>query len=128
MSLRQIAENDLAITLEDGVNGFGWPITVTDPAGLSAPLSGQSQDIAQLIDPDTGQAVSGRLASVTLRISSLTLAGFTSLPRNIEDESLKPWLVAFDDINGSPYIFRVQDSNPDRELGLVTCLLETWQP
>lgn len=126
MSLRQLAESDLGIILEDGTTGFGWPITVTDPAGTVGTLTGFSDDIAQIIDPDTGQAVSGRLASVALRISSLTAEGL-SLPRGIADSGSKPWIIDFDDINGNAYKFKVSQSNPDRALGLVTCLLELYE-
>lgn len=127
MGLRTIAEQDLGVILEDSGTGFGWPITVTDPSGNSGtgPLTGFSDDIAQIIDPDTGQAVSGRLASVALRISSLTAAGL-ALPRGIADSGSKPWVIEFDDINGNPYKFKVSQSNPDRALGLVTCLLELY--
>lgn len=126
MSLRQLAEADLGVILEDGATGFGWPISVTDPDGNVGSLTGFSDDIAQVIDPDTGQAVSGRLASVALRISSLALAGLT-LPRGIADTGSKPWVVEFDDINGNAYKFKVAQSNPDRALGLVTLLLELYE-
>lgn len=126
MSLRQLAEADLGVILEDGATGFGWPITITDPAGDTGTLTGFSDDIAQIIDPDTGQAVSGRLASVALRISSLALEGLT-LPRGIADAGSKPWVIEFDDINGNAFKFKVSESNPDRALGLVTCLLELYQ-
>lgn len=126
MSIRQLAESDLGLILEDGATGFGWPITVTDPSGTVRPLTGFSDDIAQIIDPDTGQAVSGRLASVALRISSLTLAGL-GLPKGVADAGSKPWLIEFDDINGNPYKFKVSQSNPDRALGLVTLLLELYE-
>lgn len=126
MSLRQLAEADLGVILEDGATGFGWPITITDPAGNTGTLTGFSDDIAQIIDPDTGQAVSGRLASVALRISSLALEGLT-LPRGIADAGSKPWVIEFDDINGNAFKFKVSESNPDRALGLVTCLLELYQ-
>jgi hypothetical protein len=127
MGLRTLAEQDLGLILEDATTGFGWPISVTDPAGTVGALTGFSDDIAQIIDPDTGQAVSGRLASVALRISSLTTAGLT-LPRGIADAGSKPWLVTFDDINGNAYTFKVSQSNPDRALGLVTLLLELYTP
>lgn len=126
MSLRQLAETDLGLILEDSSTGFGWSITVTDPAGTSRTLTGFSDDIAQIIDPDTGQAVSGRLASAAIRISALTNAGL-SLPRGIADSGSKPWVIEFDDINGNPYKFKVSQSNPDRALGLVTCLLELYE-
>jgi hypothetical protein len=98
MGLRAEAESALSEILEDQ-DLWAWPITVTDPGELSASMSGRSNDISQIIDPDTGAVVSGRSASVALRISSLTEAGFTTIPRGIMDEDSKPWLVAFDDIN-----------------------------
>lgn len=126
MSLRLQAEADLSFILEDATAGFGWAITVTNPAGESRSLTGFSNDVAQFIDPDTGQVVSGRQASVALRLSSIYEQGF-ELPRGIADSSLKPWLVQFDDINGSAYTFKVAESNPDRALGIITLLLELYE-
>ena len=126
MGLREIAESDLGVILEDSVYGFGYSITVTDPAGTVKPFTGYSNDISQIIDPDTGQAVSGRLASAAIRISSLTAAGLT-LPQGIADASKKPWIIEFDDINGNPYKFKVSQSNPDRALGMLVCLLEFYK-
>lgn len=128
MSLRAIAEADLATTLESETCGFGWPITITNPAGLALPFVGSSTDISQLIDPDTGQTVSGRLASVTVRMSSLVTAGFAGLPRGIADSTIKPWLVSFDDIGGAAHTFKVAESNPDRTIGVVTLNLEAYTP
>lgn len=134
MGLRELAESDLRLTLEDNAHGFGWSITVTDPAGLSSPappdplaLYGRSDDIGQVIDPDTGVAVSGRLATVTLRIASLTAAGL-DLPESIADAGSKPWQIGFSDINGNAHDFAVMQSNPDRGLGIVTCILEVYEP
>lgn len=129
MSLRLQAETDLGYILEGDSGGFRWPISVTDPSGLTAPaLFGFSNDVALAIDPDTGQTVSGRIASVALRISSLQAAGFTTLPIGIHDSAVKPWIVVFDDINGSPYTFKIREGDPDRALGLVTCVLEQYTP
>lgn len=125
MNIRALAERDLVATLEDSANGFGWPITLTDPSGQTGAFIGRASDISQVIDPDTGQLVSGRLASITLRISALIAAGF-ALPRNIPDSALKPWVVAFNDINGNPHTFKVRQSDPDRALGVVTCILEAY--
>lgn len=127
MNLRSLSESDLSFILEDGVNGFGWTVNVTNPNGLTDTFTGQSNDIGQLIDPDTGQAVSGRLASVALRISSLVDAGI-GIPEGIADTTLKPWIISFDDINGNSYTFKVMQSNPDRMLGVVTCILEVYRP
>jgi hypothetical protein len=90
-------------------------------------LTGFSDDISQLIDPDTGQAVSGRLASVALRISTInTKFPGQGLPINISNAALKPWIVEFDDINGNPHRFKVSESNPDRAIGMLICILELY--
>lgn len=127
MNLRELAEADLATTLEDAETGFGWPIVLTNPAGESADLVGQSNDVSMVIDPDTGTAISGRAASCALRISSILAAGLT-LPQAIAAKNSKPWVVEFADIQGAPYIFKVAKSNPDRGMGLVTLQLETYTP
>ena len=126
MGLRDLAEADLAIVLEDDAGGFGWPIKITDPEGNEGNLTGSAGDIGRLIDPDTGTALSGRFAGFTLRISSLTAAGL-GLPVGVSDPDKKPWLVEFDDINGNAHIFKVQESDPDRTLGVITCILELWK-
>lgn len=126
MNLRQQAENDLGFILEDNLAGFGWPITLTDPNGTSSPLTGASNDISQVIDPETGVVVSGRSASVALRVASIFEAGFNSLPIGVADSSSKPWLVQFNDINGNSHTFKIIQTNPDRTLGIVTCILEAY--
>lgn len=129
MGLRQLAEQDLGAILEDSVTGFGWPITLTAPDGTFGALTGFSDDIAQIIDPDTGQVVSGRLASAALRTAAIAAAlPGKGLPVGVADAASKPWLVAFDDINGNPYTFKVAQSNPDRAIGLITLLLEFYTP
>jgi hypothetical protein len=131
MNLRDLAEQDLSMILEDNINGFGCEITLISPDGvnsddlISGGLIGYSNDISQVIDPDTGMIVSGRSASVSIRISTLILAGMT-LPKGIADTNFKPWVVKFKDINLDPFTFKVQQSNPDRTLGIVTLLLELY--
>ena len=137
-NIRQLAESDLSFVLEDGDNGFGWPVTITSPDGTEVssvpdpsseagerPLYCASDDITQIIDPDTGQIVTGRLASAVLRISTLRAAGLT-IPQGIADTAARPWLVRFADINGVEMTFKVSQSNPDRALGVVVLLLETY--
>jgi len=125
MGLREQAEADLGFILEDKDRGFGYEIILTDPSGTVRPLTGFSDDISQIIDPDTGVAVSGRLASVAIRTSTIIAAGLT-LPRGVADSGVKPWLVKFNDINGNPFTFKVSQSNPDRAIGLITLMLELY--
>jgi len=125
MNLRQLAEQDLAVTLEDSVFGFGWPVTLTDPQGVSANLTGQAHDISQIIDPDTGTAVSGRSCAFVIRQSSLAATGLGD-PYGVPDSNSLPWLVSFESINGAPYTFKVEDSDADRVLGTRTLVLGVW--
>ena len=125
--LRDTAKADAKSILNDGVHGFGWPITVTDPEGTVGNLTGFSNDVAEVIDPDTGVAVSGRIASIALVIQDIIDEGLAGLPKNIADKTKKPWIVEFDDINGNPFTFKVQHSNPDRTLGIITCVLEFYE-
>jgi hypothetical protein len=112
--------------MNDQDGAFGWPFTITDPAGTSAPLVGRSSDISQVVDPDTGVVVSGRLAHVSVMIEDLTDASL-GLPVGIADTAGKPWLVVVDDINGVSGTFKVAESNPDRALGIVVLLLEAYK-
>jgi hypothetical protein len=125
VSLRELAAADLKLILED-TEAFGWPITVTSPAGVTAALVGYSNDIALTIDPETGIAVSGRSASVALAMASLTAAGL-GLPRAIADVNSAPWLVTFNDIGGAAHTFKVSESHPDRAIGCITCTLEAYR-
>lgn len=119
MDLHQIAEDDLAVTLE----GDGQTITLTDPTGATADLQSISNDISLLIDPETGIPVSGRNVNLALRISSVRAAGF-ELPKGIEEGAVVPWLVDYTTVNGNQIKAKVMASNPDRAIGIITLRLE----
>lgn len=124
MSLRVIAQADTHTILTDAVTGAGWAITLTNPAGSVVNVTGFSNDIEIAIDPDTGQAVTGRTVSVALHMADLTVIG---IPQSIHASDNKPWLVGFDDQFGNSYVFKVVESHPDRTLGVVTCFLEFYE-
>lgn len=126
MSLRTRAAADLRSIVEDPA-GFGWPITVTNPAGASAPFYGFSQDIGQVIDPLTGVSVSGRVATVALSQEAIDEAGLGQ-PAAVPEESAKPWTVVFEDATGNSYTFKIFDVMPDRTIGLVVYRLEAYRP
>lgn len=124
MGLREIAESDLGKILEDP-DYFGWDVSIIDPSGKTDSLIGFSGDIGFMIDPDTGQSISGRYAEVNLRISTLFSKGFT-LPRGISDPNSRPWVITFNDLYGNAHTFKVFRSMPDRTLGFITCVLEKY--
>ena len=126
MSLRTQAALDFAAFISDAA-GFGWPVTVTDPAGAFVAMTGLSTDVSETIDPETGIAVSGRSASVTLAMSALTTAGL-GIPKGVTNKTGKPWVVTFDDIEGTAHTFKVTESRPDRAIGAVVCVLEAYNP
>lgn len=126
MGLRETAKADNHVILNDSVFGFGYSIVITDPTGTDTPFTGFSNDISQIIDPDTGVAVSGRLATVAIHIKDLFDAGL-ELPVGVADSASKPWLFTFDDINGISQVFKVAQSNPDRAIGMLVCILEFYK-
>lgn len=125
MSLRERAALDARRIIED-TSGFGWPITVTNPAGQSLAMTGLSTDIGFTINPDTGVAVSGRKASVALAIATLEAAGM-GLPYGVGDTKKKPWVIEFADIGGAPHLFKVVETMPDRAIGCITCIVEDYK-
>jgi hypothetical protein len=125
MGLRATAEADMRAILSDSENGFGWPIVLIDPTGTEVPLVGFSTDISQVIDHDTGAVVSGRSASVALSMVDITMAEMT-LPRGVSESNERPWKVRFSDIQGQSYLFKVEQSNPDRAIGMITLLLGAY--
>ncbi|MCK5601855.1 hypothetical protein KAR91_08305 [Candidatus Pacearchaeota archaeon] len=127
MSLRETAGADATRILEDGTYGFGWPIILADPSGLEFEITGYTNDIHELIDPDTGVSVSGRRASIALSISTLKSANI-ALPYNVPDENDKPYVIKFNDSAGNEHVFKVMESHPDRTLNIVTCLLGKYEP
>ena len=123
MKLREMAEKDLALTLEDSKNGFAIPATISDTQGASAVLNVQAGDIHLLFDPGGEVKVNSRLAHVSVRIASLTAAGL-ELPKAQPDQSKNPYIFEFADANGVVRKYIVSQASPDRTLGLVTVILE----
>lgn len=125
MGLREEIRQYTHQFLQDEKHGFAWSLVVTDPDGRSARTAGFATDIADLIDPETGQAISGRQAEVSLSTQSLSDAGLEH-PAYVAGAEGKPWTIRFDDIEGKSHTFKVMRSAPDRTLGIVLCYLEAY--
>lgn len=124
MSLRLQAALDARAIVEDRT-GFGWPIQLTDPSGYSREITGLTNDIALVIDPDTGMLVSGRDVTISVHIQTLRETGFSEDPRGVSQGI--PWVVEFEDINGTPGRFKVARTSPDRGIGLILMNLEVYR-
>ena len=127
MNFLEIAQQDKAFTLNDDVYGFGSTINLTDPDLFSADVIGRSNDISFAIDPGTGVAVSGRNATIAIDMNELTDKGFSDLPAAQSRKDKKPWIIEFDDQQGSTHVFTVLEGNPDRTLGIVLCTLQLYK-
>ena len=111
MSLIERSEQFLERSLED-TGFFGWPFTLINPLGEQQELTGQARHINMMIDIETGSDVQQEQASITARLSSITIG-----------EPKKGWRVNMNDTNGNAYTFYVVEAIPDRTLGLVVLKL-----
>ena len=109
MSVRDLAESDLAETLED-TDGAGSPFTLIDPENNEYRLTGTFGDIGYLLDSETGLPVQGRTITAAYRMK--TLAEKTSA---IPGENWKVKTIGFDD---KEYILFVVNYEPDRTIGI----------
>lgn len=128
VGLREQAALDLVSILNDET-GFSWEIVIRNPEGVCDTVRGLSTDISETIDPETGQAVSGRLASVAIALRDLEgLDCYEAFgdPQGIAASDSKPWVIIFLDILGKEHTFKVSESHPDRAIGIVTCILEAY--
>lgn len=120
MGLRATAAADAKAILEDA-SGFGWPLTLTSPVGVTTELVGFTTDVGQTIDPETGQAVAGRRASVAVHMDSLP-----EMPEAIAESTRKPWVATFADVAGVTASWKVVEVLPDRAAGVVVMIVEIY--
>lgn len=110
-SLIERNEEFLERSLEDP-EAFGWSFTLTNPLGESQELTGQARHINLMIDMDTGSDVQQEQASITVRLSSITIG-----------EPKKDWLVTIKDTSGIEYKCYVVTAIPDRTFGIIVLKL-----
>jgi hypothetical protein len=129
MGLRAQAASDAKKILNDATSGAGWTILIYDPAAPSVAVSfvGFSNDIAFTLDPDTDDFVSARRASIAISLTDVEASSLTGLPEAIPDTAGRPWVVKFDDLNGTTYTWKVAQSLPDRAVNLLVLDLEAYQ-
>lgn len=105
----------------ESASDFGWPFTLTSPAGVVSQLRGYTTDVGQTIDPETGQAVAGRRASVACSLLSLA-----AMPEAIADSTSKPWVATFADVEGVTSSWKVVEVLPDRAAGVIVLIVEIY--
>lgn len=125
MGLREQAVLDAQAIIEATAE-FAVEVVLIDPAGTEHAIKGLPTDIGLSTDPETGQAVSLRRASIAfsmLRLDELEL----DLPAGIASSTQKPWRVRMTDARGKVQTFKVVETQPDRTLGVHVCFLEIWK-
>jgi hypothetical protein len=112
MNLNQIIESDLSFTLEDNITGFGYEFTLIDDSLTEYEVKGRVNDIGFFVDLESGLAVTGRNAEITIRISSID-----TMPR-------KDWKCSYTDTNDNTYtLFVATSPKVDRTLGVYLITL-----
>lgn len=115
MGLRQIAEADLAVTLEDTQQGGAMPFVLKTPDESQVfPLNGLIGDIGFLLDTE-GVPVQGRTINAHFRLSSLRVLT-NKMPA-------KGWKVACTDLAGDNWNLFVVRIEPDRTIGICRMVL-----
>jgi hypothetical protein len=114
LNLRELAEADLARTLED-TSSAGAPFTLIDTKGVEYPVTGTVGDIGIVISPVTGERVSSRSIVCACRIKTLS-AQTPEIPA-------RGWKARLSDVNGNVIQAFVQGSSPDRTLGIYNLVI-----
>lgn len=117
MSLRDQALADAQFALENA-SDFGQDINLIAPDGTVTPMRGYTGDITELIEPDSGQIVTGRSIHVMLFINSLPPG---PRPVGIQDLNGIPWRVSFPNISSKVVkSYGVRATQPDDAMGTLS--------
>lgn len=110
MGLRELAEKDLAHTLENVSTGTAIPLLFLDGAGNPWECVGTVGDIGFLLDTD-GNPVSGRTIVASWRLSSMMVDGKPVEPG-------RGWGLCYRDLTGRRWNLYVTRFEPDRTIGI----------
>lgn len=113
MSLRELAEKDLALTLEDS-SLSGSRFVLIDKSKNRFEMLGQVGDIGYLMNTE-GVPIEGRTISIAYRMSSLE--------RLTAKVPQRAWRVELVDLAGAKHKLFVVRYEPDRTLGVARLIL-----
>jgi hypothetical protein len=125
MSLLDIARRDAQRIINSNKFGFSSSVTLIDQAGVEYPINAIVSVIHNLVDPDTGQPVSGSLATASINTLDLIALG-VQIPEGEADETKKPWLIREADIQGNTVTYAIVRSAPDKANGNILCDLNEY--
>jgi len=126
MSLLDRVQKDAQRIMNSQRCGFGSPIILTDPDSVAYNLTGIVSVIHNLIDPDTGQPVSGFLATVSLNALDLQDKGI-ELPYGEMSMDRRPWTVETTVVGGATLLTKVVRVAPDETNGNILIDLGNYE-
>lgn len=125
MSLLQRMQKDAQRIMNSEKFGFSTDIVLIDPVGVEYPLKSILTVIHNLVDPDTGQPVSGYLATASINRLDLNELGIT-LPEGVSDDRARPWTVRETNIDGVVVNYKITRAAPDEANGNILCDLGSY--
>lgn len=125
MSLLQRIQKDSQRIMNSTRFGVSIDIVLLDPAQVEYPLKSIVTVIHNLIDPDTGQPVSGYLATASINRLDLNELGIT-LPEGVSNELERPWTIRYTNIDNVVITNKITRSAPDEANGNILCDLGSY--
>jgi len=125
MSLQDSAANFVRSILENK-DQFGIEMTVTDPSGVQAQITGIPTDIHQSIDPQTGLLVASRTLCVSMPLAAFD-EKFGKRPEGVSARGRRQWLVELKlPTMPAAVKYAVEGTRPDA-IGIVLCFLQIYE-
>jgi len=112
VNLLDVARGDLPFLLSD----FSVAASIFSPEGEETQVQGLHRDTGEMLDPETGEMVSGRHVSLVIPLPSV------AIPHGVSERSKKPWKVVFEG-----KIFRIVQTRPDATIGALVVMLEEYR-
>lgn len=115
MNLYELAEKDLATTIEDAKNGSGRTLVLIDEDGSETELVAIVGDIGYLLDSE-GNPIAARSIVAAFRMSSFMKDGDYAVPS-------EGWRARTRDMAGKEWTLFVTRAEPDRTIGICRLIL-----
>ena len=126
MSLMDRLQKDAQRIMNSSRAGFSIDIVLTLPSGIEHSIKSIVSIIHNLIDPDTGQPVSGFFATASINsLDLLTLE--VELPEGEMDSNKRPWTITATNVLGVSQLMKIVRVSPDETNGNILCELGTYE-
>lgn len=125
MSLLQRMQKDAQRIMNSEKFGFSTSVTLVEPDGTEHPLKSIISVIHNLVDPDTGQPVSGYLATASINRLDLNVLGIM-LPEGVSNELARPWTLRETNIDNVVVTYKITRAAPDEANGNILCDLGSY--